>query len=33
VAAGPVAAALPPPPPTVEVIRGDKRSQEVVRQQ
>ena len=32
VAAAPVAAALPPPP-TVEVIRGDKRAQEVVRQQ
>ena len=30
VAAAPVAAALPPPPPTVEVIRGDKRAQEVV---
>jgi len=30
--AAPVAA-LPPPPPTVEVIRGDKRAQEVVRQQ
>jgi pilus assembly protein CpaB len=31
--AAPVAAALPPPAPTVEVIRGDKRAQEVVRQQ
>lgn len=26
-------AAAPPPPPTVEVIRGDKRSQEVLRQE
>jgi pilus assembly protein CpaB len=32
VAASRVAAA-PPPPPTVEVIRGDKRSQEVLRQE
>jgi pilus assembly protein CpaB len=27
------AAALPPAPPTVEVIRGDRRSQEVLRQE
>jgi pilus assembly protein CpaB len=25
--------APPPPPPTVEIIRGDKRAQEVVRQE
>jgi pilus assembly protein CpaB len=31
-AAAPVAPA-PPPPPTVEIIRGDKRAQEVVRQE
>jgi pilus assembly protein CpaB len=29
--APPVAALPPPPPPTVEIIRGDKRAQEVVR--
>jgi len=34
VAAVPVAVpAIPPPPPTVEMIRGDKRAQEVVRQE
>ena len=32
-AVGPRVAAAPAPPPTVEVIRGDKRSQEVVRQE
>jgi hypothetical protein len=29
----PVVVAAPPPPPTVEIIRGDKRAQEVVRQE
>ena len=32
-AAAPVAVAAPPPTPTVEMIRGDKRAQEVVRQE
>jgi pilus assembly protein CpaB len=30
-AAAPLPPAPPPPPPTVEIIRGDKRAQEVVR--
>lgn len=29
----PAARPAPPPPPTVEIIRGDKRAQEVVRQE
>ena len=33
VAAVPVAVPVIPPPPTVEMIRGDKRAQEVVRQE
>jgi pilus assembly protein CpaB len=32
-APAPVAVAAPPPPPTVEIIRGDKRAQEVVTQE
>ncbi|MGH9256254.1 MAG: Flp pilus assembly protein CpaB [Vicinamibacterales bacterium] len=32
-AAAPTAAAPAPPPPTVEIIRGDRRVQEVVRQE
>ena len=31
--AAPLPAPAPPPPPTVEIIRGDKRAQEVVRQE
>jgi hypothetical protein len=29
----PIITQVEPPPPTVEIIRGDKRAQEVVRQE